>query len=187
MGRATGACRPEAYWGRRRSPGLHPWDVEPARDGSKPILSELLRLGERVVDRGEHQILEDLDVVRVDGGRVDGDGLDRLLARGYDLDHATADGGLDRLRFELLLSLGELGLELLSLFEEIPIQSMTPERASSGRAPIPVRAVVPGQEGVPGRARRWGRPRPWELLQPRVARLLPRSAQLRRGRWQVAG
>jgi hypothetical protein len=62
---------------------------------------------------GKDEVLEDLDVLGVDGGGIDLD-APQLLRPGHDhADRSTADGGLDRGLGQLGLDAGHVGLHLL--------------------------------------------------------------------------
>ena len=60
--------------------GLHPGQAEAAGHGCHLLLGQLARRAERVVDRGDDEVLEHLDVVRVDRRRIDRDADELLLA-----------------------------------------------------------------------------------------------------------
>ena len=91
----------------------------PTGQRPEPRGGQLLRLLERLVEGGDHQILERLDVVRIDGVGVDRDRLDLLMAGHDDGDHAATDARLDGLGAELFLDLGEASLHLLHLLAQI--------------------------------------------------------------------
>src|SRR5215212_3976059 len=72
------------------------------------LLGKAARGVERLVDGRGDEVLEHLDVVRVDGGRVDRHGHERLLAGHDGPDDAAARRAFD-------LGLAELGLDPLHL------------------------------------------------------------------------
>ncbi len=69
--------------------------AEPAGDRAHLLLGELARCAQGVVDRGDDEVLEHLDVVRIDGRRVDGHADQFLLAGDRGLDHAAAGRTVD--------------------------------------------------------------------------------------------
>src|SRR3954468_6201067 len=89
--------------------------VHAAREPAELALLELLGGAQRLVDRGQHHVLQQLGVVGVDRVRGDRDRLHDEVARHLDLDHAAAGGGLDLLVLELLLGLHHVLLHLLDL------------------------------------------------------------------------
>src|SRR3954468_9841258 len=93
--------------------------AEAARHVAHLARRELLGRAQRLVDGGQDGVLEHLDILRVDRARVDGDRLDRELARRDDLHHAPAGRGLDALVLEGLLRLHHLLLHLLHLLEHL--------------------------------------------------------------------
>lgn len=66
-----------------------------------------------VVHRRQHQVLQHLDVLGVNGGLVDDDGEHVLSAVGYHGHHAAAAGGFDGLLAKPFLQLGHLFLHHL--------------------------------------------------------------------------
>src|SRR5262245_14907389 len=102
ISRATGSISVAA------TTALEARDPESAGHGSHLLLGEASRGAERVVDGGHDQVLEHLDVRRVDGGRVDRD-RDELLLAGHDgLHDAAAGGAVD-------LGVAQLALDALHL------------------------------------------------------------------------
>src|SRR4051794_190035 len=93
--------------------------AEAARHVAHLARRELLGRAQRLVDGGEDGVLEHLDVLGVDRVRVDGDRLDRELARRDDLDHAPARRGLDAFVLEGLLRRHHVLLHLLDLLEHL--------------------------------------------------------------------
>src|SRR3989304_381383 len=75
MSRATGSGE-DATLALPAEPG----DLDPAGQLAQLLLHQLARLPERLVARGEHQVLEHLGVVLVDDLGVDLDRQDLLLA-----------------------------------------------------------------------------------------------------------
>src|SRR4051812_11237385 len=90
-------------------------EVHAAREPAELALLELLGGAQRLVHRGQHHVLQQFGVVRVDRVGGDRDRLDDEVARHLDLDHAAAGGGLDLLVLELLLRLHHVLLHLLDL------------------------------------------------------------------------
>src|SRR4051794_15094737 len=114
-------------------------------------LLELQHLGGGVVEGGQHQVLEHLDVVGVDGVGTDGDRLELAGAVHGDLHRAAARRPLDHLFGRLGLAGDQLLLHLLGLGQELvevdaAFHGHGPE--ATGRPPRP--------RGTP---RRCGRPR----------------------------
>src|SRR5262245_57522077 len=60
--------------------GLHPREAQPAGDGGHLLLGELASGAQRIVDRGDHEVLEHVDVVGVDDRGIDGHAHELLLA-----------------------------------------------------------------------------------------------------------
>src|SRR3954468_17565016 len=96
--------------------GLH--GVE-ARRVAHRLLAQVVGLAQRLVDGGQHDVLQQLHVLGGDRVGVDGQRLEPSLPRGDDLDHAATRRGLDLLVLELLLRGGHLLLELLGLLEHL--------------------------------------------------------------------
>src|SRR5688572_2462237 len=110
--------------GSRPNSSIRSW-MAPSYTGSEPrkgqaaggrthlLLGELtLRLG-RVVDRGEHQVLEGLDIIRVDGLGIDPHRLELTQPGDHHGDEATAGGAGQLGRGQLGLRLSDLLLHLL--------------------------------------------------------------------------
>src|SRR4051812_29907871 len=90
-------------------------EVHAAREPAELALLELLGGAQRLVHRGQHHVLQQFGVVRVDRVGGDRDRLDDEVAGDLDLDHPAAGGGLDLLVLELLLRLHHVLLHLLDL------------------------------------------------------------------------
>src|SRR4051812_31417086 len=73
--------------------------TEPAKpaEASEGGLVDLVRPGHGVAHRRQHEVLQHLDVRRVDDRGVDGDPLELHPAGDLDLDHAAAGLALDHL------------------------------------------------------------------------------------------
>src|SRR5262249_20452341 len=71
------------------------------------------------VEGGNDEVLEHLDLVRVDQRLVDLERLQVALAADRDLDHAAAGGAVHLDGFEARLHLGHLGLHLLRLLHHL--------------------------------------------------------------------
>ena len=95
--------------------------MQPAEPGRRAHLRlrERLRRAERLVDGGEHHVLEQLGVVGVDRLRIDLDLADLARAGRLDGDDAAARRRLDRLVRELVLHAGHLLLHLLRLLQQL--------------------------------------------------------------------
>src|SRR5436190_11896086 len=110
---------------RRRSRKLlpEPGETEPAQRaaGEAAELRLLQAAGrtDRLVDRCEHHVGEQLGVVRVDRLRVDLDLLDLAGAGRSDRHHAAARTRLDRLLLEVVLCLLHLLLHLPDLLHQL--------------------------------------------------------------------
>src|SRR4051794_5982529 len=76
-------------------------------------------LAQRLVDRGEHHVGKQLDVLGVDRGGLDVQRLEAQVARDDGLDHAAAGRRLDALLLERLLRLLLRGHHLLGLLEHL--------------------------------------------------------------------
>ena len=85
---------------------------------SSPMWVPLV-LAALIVDRGDDQILEHLDVVGIDGLGLDLDGEQLLLAVDLRRGHAAAGAGLELAGLDLLLHLLHLLLKLLRLAREL--------------------------------------------------------------------
>src|SRR6185312_2852350 len=83
------------------------------------FLGQLRCLLLRLRDSREHEVLEHLDVARVDDGRVDLHRTHLSLTVGGDGDHPAAARRADRLVLELLLELLETALHLLRLSQHV--------------------------------------------------------------------
>src|SRR5256885_10668771 len=107
---------------RQRGPALHAktGDLETAGQLAELLLDELARFPERLVARGEHQILEHLGVVLVDDLGIDLDRGELLLAVGLDRHHAAARGGLDLPLADFLLQRSHLRLQFLGFLHDVP-------------------------------------------------------------------
>src|SRR5690349_5163062 len=110
-------------------------DLEPGGDLAHLALHHLLRLAQRLVGGGQHQVLEHLRVLGVDDLAVDLDRHDLLFAVGHHRDHAAARGGLHRLLGRLRLQLLHLGLELLRLLHDVAeaFHAFSPSSGVRGR------------------------------------------------------
>ena len=117
--RWRGGASNAAYKPGRPSPPRPPRAAQPAGRGAHLVGGELLRRAQRLVDGGQHGVLQHLDVLGVDGVGVDGDRLDGELAGGDDLDHAAAGRCLDALVLERLLRGRHVLLHLLDLLEHL--------------------------------------------------------------------
>src|SRR5262245_54555659 len=114
--RATGS----GYYPNRLRLHAPTGDLEPAGQLAELLLHELARFSERLVGRREHQILEHLHVVLVDGLGVGLDGGERLLAVRLDRHHAAAGGGVDLALGDFLLHGRHLSLQLLRFLHDVP-------------------------------------------------------------------
>src|SRR5581483_7644804 len=130
--------------GARPAPGSRPlrsesWaeagDLESGRDLAHLGLHHLLRLAERLVGGGHHQVLEHLRVLGVDDLAIDLDRHQLLLAVGHRRHHPAARGGLHRLLRRLRLELLHLGLELLRLLHDVAeaLHGDSPSSGARGR------------------------------------------------------
>src|SRR5690349_6063743 len=90
ISRATGSIRVEPTKLR-----LQPGDPEAARDGRHLLLGEPARGGQGIVHRGDDEVLEHVDVGRIDRRRVDRNRDELLLARDDGLHDATTRGAVD--------------------------------------------------------------------------------------------
>src|SRR5207244_7803418 len=106
---------------RQRGPALHAktGDLETAGQLAELLLDELARFPERLVARGQHQILEHLNVVLVDDLGIDLDRGDLLLAVRLDRHHATARRGFDLPLPDLFLQGRHLRLQLLGFLHDV--------------------------------------------------------------------
>src|SRR5438128_9985353 len=100
ISRATGSISVEAT----SRPDLEPGDLEAAGHRGHLLLGHPARRPERVVDRGDDEILEHLDVRRIDGCRVDRHRDELLLARHHRGHDATARRAVDLGAAELALA-----------------------------------------------------------------------------------
>src|SRR5437870_2197958 len=107
---------------RQAGPALHAQagDLEPAGELAELLLRELARLPERLVARGEHEILQHLDVVAVHDFAIDLDRDDLLLTVRLDGHHAAPRGRLHPLLADLFLHGGHLLLQLLRFLHDVP-------------------------------------------------------------------
>ncbi len=109
--------------GSRRAPPeagqAHRAEVQAAGEAAHLLLGQRLGRADRLVGRGEHEVLQQLDVLGIDRGGIDHDVLDLQIAGHLDLHHAAAGGRLDRLVLELLLGGHHVGLHLLDLLEHL--------------------------------------------------------------------
>src|SRR5215217_8224309 len=87
--------------------------AQPAREGAHRAGGQLVGRALGVVEGGDDQVLQGLEVVGVDGGRRDGDGGDVAAAGHGGGDQAPAGGAGDLGARQLLLSGHELLLHLL--------------------------------------------------------------------------
>src|SRR5262245_30873715 len=108
MRRATGSI--SGVGTRRRS---HARDAEPAGHGRHLLLGDAPGVAERVVDGGDDQVLEHLDISRVDRVGIDRHRDQLLLARDDRGDDAAAGRAVDRHGLELALDAEQLLLHLL--------------------------------------------------------------------------
>src|SRR5207237_1342813 len=94
---------------------------------------ELLCGADRLVRGGEHHVLKQLHVLRVDGIGIDADLLDLEVAGDLDRHRAAAGRRLHHLVLELLLRLGHVDLHLLDLLEHlVDVRGLGHQRAPSG-------------------------------------------------------
>ena len=119
-------------WKRARHAGQ--LDAEAA--GHLPHLDgdQALRAADALVDGGDDQVLDHLDVLRVEQRRLDAnaDHLELAVDRGRD--HAAAGAGLDGAARELVLDVGEPLLELLRLLEDATeVEALAHLHTSYGR------------------------------------------------------
>src|SRR3989441_6294733 len=100
--------------GRARAVGTsHPRKLQAAGEATELVGRELFRLRERVGGRDAHEVLEGVDVFRIDCLLLDAD-LFALLRPGHDDDNrAPAGGSLHCHGTELFLGLRHVGLHLL--------------------------------------------------------------------------
>src|SRR5512137_2686326 len=107
---------------------LHSRQLHPAGQAADLFLDRLVHLAARFVDRGEHEVLEHLDVVLVDDLGVDLQAADLLLAVHLDLHHTAAGARLDHdgrdLGLDLLLRLRELLHQLAGITEGVHASSL---------------------------------------------------------------
>src|SRR5439155_7744195 len=92
----------------RRSAAEQPAQATERLHRAHLLLGQAARGIERFVDRGGHEVLEHLDVIGIDGRRIDGHRHQRLLAGDNGAHHPAAGRPLD-------LGLGQLGLDTLHL------------------------------------------------------------------------
>src|SRR5206468_2781853 len=108
ISRATGSMS-----GLATGRGLHPRQAKPAGHRGHLLLREGPCGPKRVVDGRDHEVLEHVDVGRVDHRRVDGDTHELLLAGDCGADDAAARRTVDLRRLELRLDPLHLLLHLL--------------------------------------------------------------------------
>src|SRR3954471_24706765 len=101
MSRASGRARALGKTARH----LNAWDLESAGHASEALRRELARLRERIGERRADEVLEHVDIVRIDGVLRDPNVADVLRAREHDRDGPATSRALDG-------RLGELGLRL---------------------------------------------------------------------------
>src|SRR3954454_17878088 len=125
-GRAAGARaaarRAEATEGVAQAEALerlHRIEAAGPRRGLHRLLLQLDGLAQRLVGRGQDEVLEHLDVLGIDGVGVDRQRVHPEVAGDDDLDHAAAGRGLDLLLLEGLLGLLLGGHDLLGLLEHL--------------------------------------------------------------------
>src|SRR3954452_10455838 len=98
---------------------LHRIEAARPRRRLHRLLLQLDGLAQRLVGRGQDEVLEHLDVLRIDGVGVDRQRLELEVAGHDDLDHAAAGRGLDLLLLERFLGLLLGGHDLLGLLEHV--------------------------------------------------------------------
>ena len=106
------------YMPGRPSPPSPPAAAAEPGDAAHLARGELLGGADRLVDRGEDHVLEQLGVLGVDRLGVDRDLEQAQVAAHLHLHHPAAGARLDGLVLELLLRLGHLGLHLLGLLHQ---------------------------------------------------------------------
>src|SRR5215218_4834450 len=136
------------------------WQPHALGDAAEAVGGQVLGLAQALVDGGRYQVAEHLDVVGVQGGRVDRDRLHRRVALDPGGHHAAAGGALDDLLGQLRLGLLHLALHLLQLLEHlVGVEASTARHAHSVR---PFLAQDPDRRGRPlAREPASRRPAPW--------------------------
>src|SRR5438477_7132506 len=113
---------------------LEPRDLEAAGHAAELLGREILRLRERVLRRREHEVLERLDIGRIDGVLADADRADLLCPGHHDRDRAAAGGPFDGELAELGLGLLHVGLHLTRhALQRTEILHYSTSRMRSGR------------------------------------------------------
>src|SRR3990172_3451249 len=93
--------------------------AQPARQALDLLRRIHLRSLDRLVDGGDDQVLQHLDVARIDDFRGKLDRFETLLAGDDDCDRATARRDFDRLVGQRVLRLGHFVLQLLELRHQV--------------------------------------------------------------------